>query len=624
MFEFTFNAGKNCRWQTLAKMFGYLLLVILFWELVFTTAWAGSTNVETGVPDDIVIAGKGWFVLRDVVAGEYYVTRFGYLTTDANGYLVNSAGFRVQGFIDSTEKIIGDLKMDSLNPSGSSASIMSYQIQENGQIPVTLADGSSFVRARLLLQNFTNPSALTRAGDRFFQWTSAAGPLPQAVAPGTQGTGSLETGQLELLVPELQLARNTGPSKTFSQGLLIGSGISLDLAIQGEGFFILRRTNDNALFATRSGAFYLDGQGYMIHYSGFRLQGYSDSTLSTVGDVQITADDPFSPTNPAPPPVSFEVSGLGGIIVHRSDGSAFIRGQILLAGCTNTSLITRTNFDIYPIATNFSLWSLWGAPETQGLGKVVQGFLESSQFDSNLLAVRSNINFFNQGSLVTTTNPANLGISGAGFFTVRDPVKGVLYATRNGAFQLDGNGYLVLNGCRLQGFNDASLSQSGDMRIDSQGSSEPSLNVGGFSVDWQGRLNVTQTDGTTFVRGQITLQTYRDLQALKPFGNRFYSNIVAAIPVFTNGQPGMSSLGVLFGSALELPPAGPPAVQPSPSGGLRLYAKDLPSDATVQSSSDLIHWNTIGTMGKSYLNDGEFFDNPQSANRYYRIAAAHQ
>src|SRR5215831_9981204 len=50
---------------------------------------------------------------------------------------------------------------------------------------------------------------------------------------------------------------------------------------------------------------------------------------------------------------------------------------------------------------------------------------------------------FSQGTLQPTGNPANLGVSGAGFFVVRDPVSNVDYVTRAGDFRLDDQGYLV-------------------------------------------------------------------------------------------------------------------------------------------------------------------------------------
>ena len=59
-------------------------------------------------------------------------------------------------------------------------------------------------------------------------------------------------------------------SQQFGQGNIDFSNNSLDLAISGQGFFI---TNDNgALTYTRSGAFQVDNQGFVVNAKQQRLQ----------------------------------------------------------------------------------------------------------------------------------------------------------------------------------------------------------------------------------------------------------------------------------------------------------------------------------------------------------------
>ena len=85
------------------------------------------------------------------------------------------------------------------------------------------------------------------------------------------------------------------------------------------------------------------------------------------------------------------------------------------------NLAARTNFDLYPLAANPDLWAPLAAPQSGNLGWLVGGSVEVSQFDSDLFAKRAAFNFFFQGPLDATTNLANLGLIGLGFFTVRDP-----------------------------------------------------------------------------------------------------------------------------------------------------------------------------------------------------------
>ena len=64
---------------------------------------------------------------------------------------------------------------------------------------------------------------------------------------------------------------------------------------------------------------------------------------------------------------------------------------------------------------------------------------------------------FAQGSLTSTGTVTNLGISGNGYFIVKDPASGATYATRDGQFTFDSSGYLVNQlGYRVQGLTGGS------------------------------------------------------------------------------------------------------------------------------------------------------------------------
>ncbi len=79
--------------------------------------------------------------------------------------------------------------------------------------------------------------------------------------------------------------------KIFTQGSLQTTGLNLDLAIQGDGFFILKRGEE--LFYTRAGAFGLDKNGTVVNpANGMRVQGWhavktgTTYTINTTGDVE--------------------------------------------------------------------------------------------------------------------------------------------------------------------------------------------------------------------------------------------------------------------------------------------------------------------------------------------------
>lgn len=154
---------------------------------------------NTGVPTDMAVNGNGFFLVKDPVSGQQYVTRDGNFTVDSNGYLVTSTGMRVQGYTDSTDTTIGDIQVTNANsPGADTSAIQSYAFNSSGQLNVLLADGTQYVGGQVLLQNFTSPTQLTNVGGNLYSGLSAAGPLAAAVAPGTNGLGSIITSSLEM------------------------------------------------------------------------------------------------------------------------------------------------------------------------------------------------------------------------------------------------------------------------------------------------------------------------------------------------------------------------------------------------------------------------------------------
>ncbi len=165
-------------------------------------------------------------------------------------------------------------------------------------------------------------------------------------------------------------------------------------------------------------------------------------------------------------------------------------------------------------------------------------------------------NNWNQGALTTTGVQSDLAISGSGFFMVRDTMTGATYATRDGTFKVDANGYLVtVTGDRVQGYSNSGLNALGDIRIDTTGmpaTSDPNARVASYSINGQGQVTANLSDGTSFVRGQVLLQNFQDPHQLVNIGNNLYTNTTAAGPLAAMTAPGSSGLGSVQSGALEL------------------------------------------------------------------------
>lgn len=113
----------------------------------------------------------------------------------------------------------------------------------------------------------------------------------------------------------------------FTQGSLANTGVSTDVALNGDGFLVVQGTVDGITgnFYTRAGQFTIDNMGYLVNTDGMKVQGYAanpDLTLQAAvtslkvptaslaphqtEDISITANldsgaaiSAFDPLNPA-------------------------------------------------------------------------------------------------------------------------------------------------------------------------------------------------------------------------------------------------------------------------------------------------------------------------------------
>ncbi|MCC6233754.1 MAG: flagellar hook-basal body complex protein [Verrucomicrobiales bacterium] len=170
-------------------------------------------------------------------------------------------------------------------------------------------------------------------------------------------------------------------------------------------------------------------------------------------------------------------------------------------------------------------------------------------------------NLYTQGAVARTGVKTDLAVSGEGYFVVRDPVSGTPMVTRAGDFRVDDDGYIVNNsGLRLQGYSDAALGVVGDIKIDLEGKPAgvaDTVTMSDWAIDREGKINVSLSDGSQFVRGQILLQKFSDPQGLVKEGNNLYSGISAAGPLGgadspTPGRPTLAGLGSIQSGSLEL------------------------------------------------------------------------
>jgi len=168
----------------------------------------------------------------------------------------------------------------------------------------------------------------------------------------------------------------------FSQGAMTSTGIQTDLAVSGEGFFVVRDTISDTQYATRAGDFRLDENGYLVTNRGLRVQGYSDSALSTIGDIKIDGSDRPSTADPNASVVAFSINPDGMVNLRLSDGTAYNRAQVLMQGFRSPEALLKEGDSLYSgLSAAGPVGSTLVAPGTTGVGQIQAGSLELSNVD---------------------------------------------------------------------------------------------------------------------------------------------------------------------------------------------------------------------------------------------------
>lgn len=148
----------------------------------------------------------------------------------------------------------------------------------------------------------------------------------------------------------------TATTKMFSQGDLQPTNNKLDIGINGEGFFMIRKP-DNSIAYTRDGSFQLDKNGQLVTSQGNLL------------------DPGFTIPSDA---VDFQVTRDGQVSIVLADGyTEQTLGQIELARFINPAGLRSTGDNLYT-ETPASGRAIIEQPGSNNTGQLVQNHLEAS------------------------------------------------------------------------------------------------------------------------------------------------------------------------------------------------------------------------------------------------------
>jgi len=320
-------------------------------------------------------------------------------------------------------------------------------------------------------------------------------------------------------------------TQDFSQGNIEFTNNSLDLAINGSGFFTL--SDGGVATYSRAGAFQLDRDGFIVNASGLQLQGYPTDDegnltgelgplqLSTAlvdpkgtGDASITAnldsrDLPAEPWNP---------DGAGGAL------NAFAVPPVLPK---SDQFNASTSLTVYDGLGNPHVLSIYFA---KGAGD--NNWEARTAIDGVEIGGATPIPFEANGQLAEENKPLLLNIADW------QPINanGVANGAAAQAFSVDLSSFTQFG---------ASFAVS---TVQQDGYTTGQLR--GLEIDDTGVLFTRYTNGQSRQQGQIAVASFTNPNGLQPVGDTsFVETFSAGTPTVTT--PGLSGTGLLQSGALE-------------------------------------------------------------------------
>ncbi|HWA76083.1 MAG TPA: flagellar hook protein FlgE [Polyangiaceae bacterium] len=332
----------------------------------------------------------------------------------------------------------------------------------------------------------------------------------------------------------------------FNQGTLANTGVATDLALNGDGFFVVNGTVDgiSSNFYTRAGQFVLDKDGFLTNAGGLKVQGYAangDGTFQAAPssvkaptsslparateNISITANLDASDTVPTggtpPAPLTFDPQ-------DPSNTSNFSTSITVY-----DSLGTAHSVDVYFAKTGDNTWDYHALAKGDDLNPPVAG--------QNVEVGLGTLSFTTDGALnnLTTTTPISLNFGGG--------------ATQAQAVTLDFGTPIAGGGTGLDGTTQfASPPSISNQSQDGYASGDFS----GVAVDGQGVVMGLYTNGQKLAISQLAVAKFRSNDGLGRAGQNLFIETrdsgTAALGTAASGGRAAVSSGALEGSNVDL------------------------------------------------------------------------
>jgi flagellar hook protein FlgE len=315
----------------------------------------------------------------------------------------------------------------------------------------------------------------------------------------------------------------------FTQGSLLGTGNATDLAIRGEGFFVVLPPGAASPMYTRAGQFEIDDNGFLVDQMGNRVQGYAGPDQgASFGDLLVdSASLPPTPTS------SVEVDAN------------------LDAGVTANPA---TPFDIddpsatSDYSTSVTVYDSLGKAHTLELHFKKTADVPTPQWEVNVATAAADVAPPGTGERVLlATGTLDFGTDGTLSANTLTSVNVPWAGADAASIALDFGTPTGSGGTGVDGVTTAA-GDSAATYLNQDGASSGDL--GGFSIAQDGTVTGMYTNGESRQLGQIATATFTASNALnRAGGGLFTTSADSGDPIV--GRPGSGGHGSIESGALE-------------------------------------------------------------------------
>ncbi|WP_295472584.1 flagellar hook protein FlgE [uncultured Pseudomonas sp.] len=345
-------------------------------------------------------------------------------------------------------------------------------------------------------------------------------------------------------------------AQQFQQGnLTTGTGNSLDLAINGNGFFQL--SNNGEKLYTRAGAFHTDKDGFVVNSSGMNLQGYNvdengSVVVGTLSNLRVDSSN-LAPQTTSSITNTANLNSTSAIpsitVFNPADTKSY---NLKYDTPVYDSQGNAHKLESYFVKTGVNTWDMYSLIDGRTISDPV-----ADPTATTLAADKVSLTFDAAGKLITSGTGApvaagDVSLNTDGTFQVTNWVPGVQTSSgttvtwaANGADGFTG----TPAGIRLDMLGITQTAAASGLVTQSQ-NGYATGQISALSIDATGNMFATYTNGQSKVIGQVSLTNFANVQGLASAGGtNWRETFSSGVPV--SGAPQSGTLGYLTGQALE-------------------------------------------------------------------------